>query len=373
MFNKKRPDDRKRWLAEYDRQAVNPSNGKSISVSDFVDKEMIHFSKYDNERSIPSLIDGLKTSQRKVLFSAFKRKLVKGIKVSQFSGYVSENSAYHHGEASLNACIINLAQNFTGSNNVNLLEPEGQFGTRLQGGKDSASDRYIFTRLAKITRLIFRPEDECILDFKREEDAWIEPFTYYPILPLVLVNGSKGIGSGFSTSIPKYDPNVLIEEIRRRLTNCQSAPPTIIPSYRGFKGIVTQLSQSKFATTGSYTVDKLNSSVKITELPIGIWTDDYKCYLEKLMDDQTSDIRSYADLSTDLHVDITVSYTKGKLPLCSEIEKQLKLVTTVSTTNMHLFDENERLFRAISVDDIINRFLCGSSGKVCRKEGVSDS
>ena len=109
-------------------------------------------------------MDGLKISQRKILFSTFKKNLVKEIKVAQLSGYVSEQSGYHHGEASLNAAIVGMAQDFVGSNNINLLTPNGQFGTRLQGGKDSASERYIFTQLNKITRYIFRKEDDPILD-----------------------------------------------------------------------------------------------------------------------------------------------------------------------------------------------------------------
>lgn len=126
-----------------------------MRVKDFVHLELVHFSSYDNVRSIPSLIDGLKPSQRKILFSCFKRGLTNEIKVAQLAGYVSEHSAYHHGEASLTATIIGMAQDYLGSNNLNLLEPLGQFGTRYQNGKDAASPRYIFTKLGKLTRLLF--------------------------------------------------------------------------------------------------------------------------------------------------------------------------------------------------------------------------
>ena len=165
VFNKKRADDRKEWLSKYDRNLRINNNDKKVSYDDFINKEMIHFSKYDCDRSIPNLMDGLKISLRKILFSAFKKNLTNEIKVAQFSGYVSENSGYHHGEASLNAAIVGMAQNFVGSNNINLFEPNGQFGTRLQGGKDSASERYIFTQLNKITRLIFPKEDDAILKY----------------------------------------------------------------------------------------------------------------------------------------------------------------------------------------------------------------
>ena len=164
VFNKERANDRKKWLSDYDRNSYLDTNKKSVSYEDFIYKEMIHFSKYDCDRSIPNLMDGLKISQRKILFSAFKKNLTQEIKVAQFSGYVSEHSGYHHGEASLNAAIVGMAQDFVGSNNINLFEPNGQFGTRLQGGKDSASERYIFTRLNNITEKIYSKEDLPVLD-----------------------------------------------------------------------------------------------------------------------------------------------------------------------------------------------------------------
>ena len=157
----------------------------------FVNKELILFSRADLLRSIPSVVDGFKPSQRKVLFSCFKRKLRQDIKVAQLSGYVSEHSAYHHGEASLASTIVGLAQDFVGSNNVNLLVPSGQFGTRLQGGKDHASPRYIFTRLAPICRTVFPECDDALLEYLNEDGQVIEPEHYLPIIPLVLVNGAE--------------------------------------------------------------------------------------------------------------------------------------------------------------------------------------
>jgi DNA topoisomerase-2 len=132
VFNKKRSEDRKDWLKLYDRDAYLDTAKSSVSYEEFINRELIHFSKYDCDRSIPNLMDGQKTSQRKILFSAFKKGLTSEIKVAQFSGYVSEHSGYHHGEASLNGAIVGMAQNFVGSNNINLFTPNGQFGTRLQ-------------------------------------------------------------------------------------------------------------------------------------------------------------------------------------------------------------------------------------------------
>jgi DNA topoisomerase-2 len=222
-FNKKRADDRKEWLSNYSREAYLDTSKPEIPYEEFVDRGLIHFSIYDNERSIPNLMDGLKISLRKILYAAFKKGGLKTeIKVAQFSGYVSEHSAYHHGEASLNAAIVGMAQNFVGSNNINLLEPNGQFGGRLKGGQDSASERYIFTQLNKLTRLIYRQEDDAVLTYIDDDGQMVEPIYYAPAIPMILVNGSKGIGTGFSTDIMQHNPLQIIAYIRAMLKDCGS-------------------------------------------------------------------------------------------------------------------------------------------------------
>ena len=179
VFNKSRSADRKIWLSTYNRESYLDTNKSEITYEEFIDRELIHFSIYDNERSIPGP-DGLKTSIRKIIYSAFKKGLThekgKEIKVAQFSGYVSEHSGYHHGEASLNAAIIGLAQDYVGSNNINLyLNQMDNLELDLKEGKDSASERYIFTQLNKLTRLIFRPEDDAILDYVNDDGQNVEP------------------------------------------------------------------------------------------------------------------------------------------------------------------------------------------------------
>ena len=147
----------------------------SVSYTDFFNKDFIHFSNYDNIRSIPSLYDGLKPSQRKVLYCCFKRRLTNDIKVAQLAGYVSENGAYHHGEASLHGTIINMSQDFVGTNNINLLVPEGQFGTRSQGGDDCAQPRYIYTRLSNITSCLFNQLDNPLYKYNIDDGEQVEP------------------------------------------------------------------------------------------------------------------------------------------------------------------------------------------------------
>ena len=381
VFNKKRADDRKTWLATYSRDRYLDTLQSSVTYEKFINDEMIHFSKYDCDRSIPNLMDGLKISLRKILFSAFKKNLKTEIKVAQFSGYVSEHSGYHHGEASLNAAIVGMAQNFVGSNNINLFEPNGQFGSRLQAGADSASERYIFTQLNKLTRLIYRSEDDAILTYLDDDGQSVEPIYYVPIIPMVLVNGTKGIGTGFSTEIMCYNPVQIIAYIKYKLVGVSAPTPTIEPFYKNFKGTIRRVGDTKYLLKGCYTILD-EKKIRITELPIGTWTDNYKKFLENLIEphaagdkgkDKDKDgasssapiVKEYNDMSTDTHVDITVTMAANIINTysekatefeCNMLEKVLGLYTTQSTTNMNLFDAKEKLIKYSSAEEIVDSY-----------------
>jgi DNA topoisomerase-2 len=369
VFNKKRADDRKTWLRAYDRSEFLDTNAEVVSYSDFIHREMKHFSKYDCDRSIPNLMDGLKISQRKIVYGAFKKNLIKEIKVAQLSGYVSEQAAYHHGEQSLNSTIVGLAQDYVGSNNINLLLPNGQFGTRLSGGKDSASERYIFTALSPMTRGIFRKEDEMVLNFLSDDGDPVEPAYYAPILPIILVNGAKGIGTGFSTDIMPYNPI----DLRNALLAMLSGKPVtkLSPYYRGFNGHIIRVSHTKFLIKGIYEHVGTNK-IRVTELPIGTWTDDYKQHLEKLIDPgqggkkSSTLVRDYVDQSTDKVVDITITFAKGAIADLEKtavdehtnmLEKTLKLVASQSTANMYLFNANDQLKKYDTAEDILKAYF----------------
>jgi len=695
VFNKKRPDERKTWLENYDKSVYLNTNDKHVTFEKFIDQELIHFSKYDCARSIPSMVDGLKISLRKILFCAFKRNLTQEIKVAQFSGYVSEHSAYHHGETSLNGAIVNMAQDFIGSNNIHLLDPKGQFGclspdtpilmwsgeiklakdiqkedklvgddglvrvvtqttsgvddmyelvtetnekmvvnsqhiltlfyeknmeiewcekenqytfsfydgirvntnsicpsgstidekmvarkklhdirthlisiynkskiidiriqdylqlsekdkmemhalcnyksiqwpfqpvsvdpytfgsnldnesssipdtylfnceqtrlellagaidtygktptiqpsidptieigyenintilslqricqslgfatillesnhnvspitlqirgniheiptrnthswtstphkschlkkftiqpvgknefvgwsvdgnqrfllgnfiithnSRLQGGSDSASERYIFTHLNKITRCLFPESDDAILNYLDDDGVMVEPEYYIPILPFVLINGISGIGTGFSCSIPSYSPSILSQTLQRKLRGLEY-DTEFTPFYQGFKGTVTRIgNESKYLIRGKYEVVKADT-IRIVELPIETWTMPYVAFLEELIegtvDEKTgkkkpSTLKDITSMSTESQIDIVVQFPKGMLAELEAqthlhgingVEKLLKLTTTVSTTNMHLFDAMGKLHKYADVNEILDAF-----------------
>jgi DNA topoisomerase II len=373
VFNKKRADDRKYWLENiYDRNSYLNTSHEMISYEDFINKELIHFSKYDCDRSIPNLMDGLKISLRKILFSAFKKGLTTEIKVAQFSGYVSEHSCYHHGEESLNQAIVGMAQNYVGSNNINLLYPSGQFGSRIKGGKDNASPRYIFTRLEKITRLIYPQQDDPILKYLDDDGTQVEPIYYVPIIPMVLINGSKGIGTGFSTDIMCYNPLTIISYIKNKLTNQNTEQEyEFIPYYEGFQGTIAKLSDTKYLFKGVYEIIK-DDVIRVTELPVGFWTDDFKELLETLQDDKDKSgkkivpiIKSYDSNCTDTKIDFTITFSKGKMSELLQVEgeyeingleKTLKLFSTNSNTNMNLFNADDKLTKYDNVQEIIDDY-----------------
>ena len=377
-FNKKLADNRKQWLYNYKENEILNHLDTEIPIQEFVNKELIHFSNSDTFRSIGSIYDGLKPSQRKILYSCFKRKLYSEIRVAQLSGYVSENAAYHHGEMSLQGAIVGMAQNFVGSNNINLLMPNGQFGTRIMGGSDSASSRYIHTELNKITDILYPQIDSNLLEHTEDDGIKVEPKYYVPIIPMVLVNGMTGIGTGFSTSIPKYNPIDIVDNIKRKLNNEEYQE--MRPWYNNFKGQIIKIDDKNYISKGKYEI-LTPTSIRITELPIGKWTDDYKKFLDTLLPEQKKKkskenekhtkkkikqtIIDYINNSSDTEIDFTIIVPLGFIhnlqwsedDHIDGIEKYFKLYTSkgLSLTNIHLYDKGN-VVKFSDINGIMNIF-----------------
>lgn len=358
-FEKKRSDDRKKWLLSYNKDEVLDNNDKSVPIPNFIHKELKHFSNDDLNRSIPSISDGLKISTRKILYSTFLRKLFTKkdeLRVAQLAGYVSDKTCYHHGEASLCDAIVGMAQNYVGSNNINLLYPAGQFGSRVLSGKDKASPRYIHTYLEKLTKYIFRSEDEPILNYLNDDGVMIEPEQYFPIIPMVLVNGAEGIGTGFSTSIPNYNPKDIIQNIFNLMDS--KDVKTMKPWYKNFKGCVSKMDDFTYEVIGDYTIIDDNRII-INELPIGTWTTMYKEYLESIQydnDSKKNTIIGFTDNNTDERVHFVVTFPDRKLNLYQSnntLYDRLRLIKKLKTSNMNLFNEEGRIMNFKKVEDIL--------------------
>jgi DNA topoisomerase-2 len=383
-FSKKRADDRKAWLSQYDpqRQLVVAADGR-VDYSRFIHDELIHFSNADNIRSLASIMDGLKPSQRKILFGCLKRGLRAEVRVAQLAGYVSEHAAYHHGEASLTGAITSMAQQFVGANNINLLAPIGQFGSRLQGGKDAASARYIHTHLEMIVDTILRKEDAGILKHIDDDGLTVEPVTYFPVVPLLVINGCIGIGTGFSTDIPPHNPEEVVGLLRDRLEGRRPTLENLAmrPWWIGFKGPVQLVSDGVWVTKGLYTFDDAKKSVTITELPVGTWTHDYKAFLDELCvsgtvvkaggstggknDSSKTDegkpvLRNFEDLYNHIDVkfnlDLDPDYYDDIRANPVEFEKRFQLTSTWRTTNMVAFNMESKIVKYGCVGDILEAF-----------------
>ena len=342
-FDKTRAGDRKKWLMEYDPESIIGSTARSVDISAFVNSELIHFSQGDLLRSMPSVVDGLKVSQRKALCGAF----MKGIenveaKVAQLTGFVSDKTQYHHGEASMSGTIVGMAQDFVGSNNINFFLPKGQLGSRVSNGADAASPRYTFVQMNPVAPLVFKKEDTPVLTWNSDEGVTTEPVFYCPIIPTLLVNGCRSIATGYSTNIHQYNPVDLLSNVRKRLKGEQ--PSTLTPYFRGFAGSIEAVDNG-FLCRGVYESSGLQA-VRITEIPIGTSISSYKTFLDSLVDKKS--ISGYEERCTDTVVDFCVTLKEDE----SEIVKLLKLTSVLRTTNMHAFDASGKIKKYEDVKEI---------------------
>lgn len=361
-FDKKQTAERKVWLMnQYEPKANIDRSMTEVSISNYINKELIHFSYYDNQRSIPNIMDGLKPSQRKILHTAINYITNNEMKVAQFGAKCAEKTDYHHGEASLMGAVIGMAQNYVGSNNLNLLEPHGAFGTRNHNGADAASPRYIFTQLSAVTKKVFDSRDNQLLNYLQSDGMSIEPEWFAPVIPMILVNGSLGIGSGFSTEVLKYNPIDLCKYLSTLLDG-QKPIKNLKPWYRGFTGSIERLSTGKYQTTGKYVFDDAKRSLTITDLPIGVWTDDYKEFIEEMLankdDDTISDIR-YGNSDVIVNIEIILNskaYARVREMDTDALLNKFKLSSKLSCTNMYLFDHKGIITKYNNVYEILKVF-----------------
>lgn len=356
-FCKKEVESRKIWLQNMDPKNVlynNNMNNDKISYADFINKELIHFSNADNIRSISSVIDGFKPVQRKVMFTLFDMNLGgKGrqeIKVEELSGITSSKTAYHHGADSIKKTIINMANNFVGSNNINLLSPNGQYGSRLAGGNDCSSPRYIFTNLEEIVKKIFIKDDENILEYNTEENKNIEPLYYIPIIPMILINGSRGLGTGWTTNIPCFNPLEIIDHLLKiKIKDC------FIPWYKNFTGMTYKINNYVSILSGIINVNDEEKLIRISELPIGTWTNTFK---ERLSKDVSLEFK---EMSTKERVLFEIKFNDDNVYDDLRNKKNgfyyyFKILTKIRTNKLVAFDTENKLKEYSSPLEIIKDF-----------------
>lgn len=354
LFHKHSSNERKDWLLTYDSKSyIVPEQEYPITL--YMNQELIKFSIEDCRRSIPCLFDGLKVSQRKILYSVFKKNLVhsgKSMKVAQLAGYCAEHSNYHHGEHCLHDTIIKMVHNFPGSNNIPYFARDGQFGSRSYLGKDAANGRYIFTKLTPLTRLLFPPEDDHLLSYTLDDGDKVQPDFYLPIVPTVLGNGClAGIGTGWSCSVPCFDFVELCEKIKEWLRHdaTESFEIDLRPYYHGFKGVIQKIAPNKYESVGILVPckeTKKKNLYEILEIPIHTSTNKYKEELETMVEQKK--LKSIQNFSEPDTVHFIIEPSEGFVPTI----ENMKLKSTITMTNMVLFVEDNRLQKFDSLKDI---------------------
>ena len=330
------------------------STGQSIRARNFFNSAYKTFSLHDNVRNIPG-IDGLKPSQRKAIFGTLKKgENIEPQIVARLAASIAEVTDYHHGTGSMESTLVGLATvKFPGSNNMNLFTGKGQYPSRLT--RDAGAGRYIKANLSVYFRELFKKEDEGILDHDTGADGEkIEPKVYLPILPLVLINGATGIGTGHSVEIKHYHPEQIRDACVKVLDGKKLVPGTLVPWFRGYKGKVTRNELGQVVTTGKLEIVN-STTIKITELPIGWFVDPYKSFLNKLEDDEF--IKSYDDGSTEEGFEFTISVPRSTTQLTLEqLYTKFKLVSR-ETENFTLWNADGLLQRFESAEDVISMYV----------------
>lgn len=277
-FNGEYSDARKEWLAGSD-EISNDIPDNIQKISDFIDEDLVVFFKTSIRRAIPD-IDGFKDVQRKLVWAL--RNVKTSARVNVLASRVIEATKYHHGDQSISKALLLMVQNFAGTNNLPLFTANGQFGSRFDPKPPAA--RYPSTRITPIFDKIFPKIDEHLLNKKYEEGEEIEPEVLLPIIPLILINGAKGVGAGWSTFIPSYEPKAILTNMRRLVRGQKTHP--MIPYYKGYNGIIT-LTETGFKSQGI--LQNRGKSWRVSELPLWFWTKDFKDHLDTLLKPDTND------------------------------------------------------------------------------------
>lgn len=359
-FNKKFAAERRQWIAAYD-----PNSEVVIRtprpVTDFFMEEFRDYSKASVIRAIPRLMDGMKPVHRKILYAMFKKfpksdKKHKTIKIPQFGGFVMEKSGYHHGEQALYTTIIGMGQRYiTGPNNIPVVESEGNFGDRRMRGDDKSPARYLFCRLAPITRYIYRQEDEPLWEILYDDGDPVEPKEMYPVIPMALVNKCEGISTGWSTKIPCHDPRVVLEWVRQwveekkakrhipkeELSINVADKPELKPWWRQYTGNLIRIKNHPFeAYRNEGRFDYQHHTIFIREIPAEVSIERYKNWGEKIEDlyhekPEEALFRSFLMCTEPPNIDFRIN------GLSTPTLAKLNLVRTITLSNLVLIGKDD--------------------------------
>jgi len=330
---------------------------RTIKIENFLNSELCDYASYDNLRKIASVVDGFKNASRKVAYTIQEKKIKENIKVSQLASKIAEFSDYLHGDASLPGVIVSLARRFIGTNNIPLMKAEGNFGSRFT--QDPAAPRYIFSSGEDIFFKLFNPDDREILRNQTFEGEKIEPMFYVPSLPLLLINGSEGLSTGFAQKILPRDPEKIKKLLLKKLSGKKLTDAdyndALMPFYKGYKGSIKKGVNSNQYIVEGVIEKKDPTHLLISEVPIGYELKQYCKILDKLEDDKF--ILSYKDLSDKDNYKFEIRMMKKdieKFDIPTLLDK-FKLIKTISE-NYTCINENNRIVIFKSAKEIFEYY-----------------
>ena len=323
-----------------------------MKITDFLNNEVVNFATYSTLRALASYIDGLKNSHRKVVCYMLLNNVTKEKKVFNLSGEIMTSMEYLHGDIS--GSVITLAQNYPGTNNIPLLSREGNFGTRFTN--EASATRYIYTAKDKMFDYLFNKSDINVLPEQYFEGTKIEPRYFIPTLPLILINGSEGIATGFAQKILPRNVDNIKNAITNILENEQIDSKILNPSFDGFNGIVEQGDNSNQWLIKGTIKRLVGGKFEITEIPVGIDLQSYIKVLDDLEDDKF--IKSYKDSSKDdkFHFEVTMSPSDLAKFTDDELLQKFKLIKRISE-NYTCVDENNRVKVFQNAEEILRSFV----------------
>lgn len=357
---KKYTDQRKEWITLANTNSyIDRQPGTPLLCSDFIDRDLVFAADDSCKRAIPSVIDGQKPSQRKVLYTFFnmsktEQRTVK--KIYQLTGKVADFAKYHHGDASLSETITKMCQSFVGSNNIPLLEGDGQVGTREQNGDDAAKPRYVGARLASVSRLIFPEIDDRLLTPVEEDGEKAEPIYYVPIIPVILVNGARGVGTGWSTDIPLFSPKELITITRWMINKGENLGNNLTPYFNGFHGTITQ-NPTKWFTNFAITKTK-SRFFRLTEIPVRISVADARNLINELIEKEiVVDMKSLLTKDSDHDIDMEIEF-KDDHTLEEVVQLFGSIASTfISRSNYTAYDSHGTITRFPDIASIFKEWF----------------
>lgn len=336
------------------KSTTNKVETMKVTASEFIDNNLRLYSAHSNVRGIPFIGDGFKQAHRKAVWGMLKRgESADKDTVERISARIASDTDYHHGVGSLESTIVGMAQDFAGSNNISLFEKHGQFGDRLN--KKPAASRYIKTKVSKNFRAILKKEDDILFDHIISNGQVVEPKYFIPMLPLVLINGAEGMGTGHSTYILAHNPSDIKAAILKLLEGKRLQKHSLIPWWNGFKGTVTRDSATGQVTIeGKYTLKKEGRApiISVTELPVGAQSDTYKAHLDKLEDREL--IVDYDNLSDKNGFEFSIRVPKAVALKSDEELKKLFKIVSKESENLTVWNGDGVLTRYECVEDLLS-------------------